>query len=354
MSQRLAARFGFDTLLEPVDGEDFVEIEGRKLFYQEHGDTSDPTVLFLHGAGGTPSHLPALIRAIASRGLQVIAPEHPGMGRSEHLRDYDAGFFESYARAYHRFLRLKDLREPIVIAQSFGGGPANALANLRLRDIESLYGKADAEKIYRDYRPRALVLVDAFMGQAWSRVGLRSFYGRLLMGLRYVLPRSPRALRSAMTGLFTGTPAKYYRDDSGGNLAFAEALGSLFISTSARHPNVEIDYRRFILGDDRERPVILVWGERDGTRILDPGEWGAKATAVYDAKALYQRLLAEITEGLRDRDDLPADEAAENARKLVQLSVVLGAGHEGIHTESHMGAFVERIVEHLRDTDVVP
>ena len=118
--------------------------------------------------------------------------------------------------------------------------------------------------------------------------------------------------------------------------------------------SVTLDHDLDAATPPQTRTTTTVWGERDGTRVLDYGEWGAKATAVYDADTLYQRLLAELVEALRSRNDLRADQAGDRARKLLQFSVIPEAGHAGLYTESHMGTFVERIVKHLKVADVVP
>ncbi len=76
MSHRLGAHFGFDAALESVDSEDFVEVEGRKLFYQEHGDASDPTAVFFHGALRTGMPHPEIpdFESLASHGGPADRP----------------------------------------------------------------------------------------------------------------------------------------------------------------------------------------------------------------------------------------------------------------------------------------
>ncbi len=338
----LEKRLGADVAARAVDRDDFVEIGGRRVFYQQAGEPGHPPIVFLHGAGSTPRHFPVLLEGLAQRGFFAVAPEHPGMGRSEHLASYGPDLFRSYALTYHRFLEEKGLREPIVVAQSFGGGPANALANLKPGDVAELHGRENRGG-YADYRPRALVLVDAFLGQPLSRPGLRRFYGRLLRNLGLALQLPSRRLRRLLTSSYTGAPASYFRDDVRSDAAMARALGDLFVASTEGEPTVEVDYLRFMLGGRKRRPLILVWGEHDGRRLLDYGEWGAKLTSVYDARALYEQLLQELSH----------DPRVGAASDLVRMSVIPNAGHAGLYTRSHMNEYLDEIVRQLRETGVL-
>ena len=59
--------------------------DGRRLAYNVYGDPSGPPVLYLHGFPG--SRLEAgLTNAVATRlGLRLVAPDRPGLGRSDPL-----------------------------------------------------------------------------------------------------------------------------------------------------------------------------------------------------------------------------------------------------------------------------
>ncbi len=341
IAQRLRSHIGLDVATAPIVGEKYAEIDGRKLFYQEAGSPDRPAMLFLHGAGTHPSENTAVMHALAEQGFYVVAPEHPGMGRSEHLPNYDEGFVRSYALAYDKFLKKKGLREPIVVAQSFGGLPANGLAILSLEKL------ADEER-----RPKALVLVDAFIAQPPKEVGFRHFYGFLLRHLSLPLRLPWRNLRRYLAEFFTGTPPEYYRDDVEGDIRFARELGTLFIDSTKENPPLEIDYPCFILDGDKERPLIFVWGEKDGTRVLEYGEWGAKTTAVHDALALYQRILGEVADQL-SASGMAREAARDRANDLVRMTVIPNAGHTGLYTHSYMGEYVDTILEHLREARVL-
>jgi len=343
-------RIGLDVATSAVASERFVEIDGRRLFFQEAGDPAGPPVVFFHGAGCRPSLLPPLLEGLARRGLFVVAAEHPGMGRSEHLPSYAGDLFERYAVAYYRFLRSRRLRRPVLVAQSFGGGPAHALAALAPEELESHGGEGtDVE----DYRPRALVLVDCFMGQPPGASGLSGLYGSFLRNLPLLLRVPSRRLRWLLTSFFTGTPADRYRNDVAGDAGLAASLGSVFAAFARGAAPVTLDYASFVLSGDG-RPLVLVWGEKDGTRLLDYGEWGARLTAIGDARALYHRVAREVAERLAVTEEISRAGALDRARDLVRMSVIPGAGHAGLYTRTHRDRYLDEIVEHLRAAGALP
>ena len=326
--ERLKRRICLDIARGEVTGHEYCEINGCKLFYQTAGRSTDQAVLFLHGAAGSPRDLPVLLGALAQRGFYAIAPEHPGMGRSEHLSSYAPDLFAAYGEIYRRFLHLLQIKAPIVMAQSFGGGPAHALVR-----------SAIEEPFPEQYDPRALVLVDCFMAQAPARAGLSGFYGFLLSNLGPALRVPSRSWRRFLTSFLTGTPREYFKDVPARDAEFTMALGSLFRAFSRGCPLVQLDYASFVTGGTEPRPLIFVWGEKDGTRFIDNGEWGAKLTAVADANALFSRVSSAVS----------SRTSPEFARRYVRMSVVPESGHTGLNTKSHMNGYLDQLVAHLRE-----
>ncbi|MFT8244305.1 alpha/beta fold hydrolase [Roseomonas sp. BN140053] len=105
-----------------------LEVLGQPLRVLEAG--SGPPLLFLHGAGGL-SWNPLLERLSATH--RVIAPEHPGFGRTEipawMMSVGDLAFF------YLDVLEALDLREVDLVGLSMGGWTA---AELAIRDTSRL------------------------------------------------------------------------------------------------------------------------------------------------------------------------------------------------------------------------
>jgi pimeloyl-ACP methyl ester carboxylesterase len=110
------------------------EIGGEKLRALEAG--SGETVLFLHGAGGLAWY-PLLERLSAER--HVLAPEHPGFGRSE-IPSW-LGSVSDLAFFYLDFLSALDLDNVHLVGHSLGGWTAAEIAirnTARLRSLSLL------------------------------------------------------------------------------------------------------------------------------------------------------------------------------------------------------------------------
>src|SRR4051812_46118917 len=114
-------------MAEPVK-ESIADVSGYKFRIAEAG--SGRTLFFLHGAGGF--NWSPLLQRLATD-WRVIAPEHPGFGRSQ-IPDWmmsagDVAFF------YLDVLAALDLREVHLVGHSIGGWIA---AEIAIRSTERL------------------------------------------------------------------------------------------------------------------------------------------------------------------------------------------------------------------------
>lgn len=106
-----------------VPTEEFLELAGGRV-HLLRGGTGEP-VLFLHAAGGAgvwhPFH-----QLLAEAGFMVLAPDHPGFGKSD---DFPAA--EAVDDLVYHYLDVLDalgLSRPHVVGGSFGGWIAAELA----------------------------------------------------------------------------------------------------------------------------------------------------------------------------------------------------------------------------------
>jgi pimeloyl-ACP methyl ester carboxylesterase len=114
--------------------ESTIEVNATKLHLYEGG--TGETVLFLHGAGG--SNWSPLLETLAQT-RRVIAPEHPGFGRSS-IPDWmmtvgDLAYF------YLDVLKALDLKNVHLVGHSLGGWTAAEIAirsTARLKSISLL------------------------------------------------------------------------------------------------------------------------------------------------------------------------------------------------------------------------
>jgi pimeloyl-ACP methyl ester carboxylesterase len=108
-----------------------IEAAGEKIRMLEAG--SGETVLFLHGAGGL-NWYPLL--ELLSAGNRVLAPEHPGFGRTD-LPSWLAGISD-LAFFYLDLLAGLDLKDVHLVGHSLGGWTAAEIAIRDTRRIKSL------------------------------------------------------------------------------------------------------------------------------------------------------------------------------------------------------------------------
>lgn len=140
-----------------------VEVAGHKLRLTESG-AGEP-VLFLHGAGGTAWY--PLLQDL-SRRWRVLAPEHPGWGRTP-IPDWLASIGD-LAFFYLDMLEALDLRRVHLVGHSMGGWAAAELAVRNTARLRSLTLMA----------PAGVGVAEAPFGDifAWSPVehARRSFF----------------------------------------------------------------------------------------------------------------------------------------------------------------------------------
>jgi pimeloyl-ACP methyl ester carboxylesterase len=113
--------------------EEFLELEGGRV-HLLRGGTGEP-VLFLHAAGGAATWLP-FHDMLAGRGFEVIAPDHPGFGKSDEFPEVEA--IDDLVFHYLDVLDALGLDRPHVVGGSFGGWIAAELALYLPQRVASL------------------------------------------------------------------------------------------------------------------------------------------------------------------------------------------------------------------------
>ena len=113
--------------------EEFVELDGGRV-HLLRGGAGEP-VLFLHAAGGAGTWLP-FHEMLAARGFEVIAPDHPGFGKSDEFPEVEA--IDDLVFHYLDVLDALGLDRPHVVGASFGGWIAAELALYLPQRVTSL------------------------------------------------------------------------------------------------------------------------------------------------------------------------------------------------------------------------
>ena len=110
-----------------------IDVKGQKLKLTEDGPSSGPVVLFLHGAGGS-SWNPMLM--LLAEHHRVIAPEHPGFGRSA-TPDWMMSVGD-LAMFYLDMLEVMGLKRVHLAGHSLGGWTAAEIAIRNTSRLASL------------------------------------------------------------------------------------------------------------------------------------------------------------------------------------------------------------------------
>ena len=110
-------------MADVVPTEEFLELAGGRV-HLLRGGTGEP-VLFLHAAGGAGAWHP-FHALLAGAGFEVLAPDHPGFGKSDDFPDAEA--IDDLVYHYLDVIDALGLSRPHVVGASFGGWIAAELA----------------------------------------------------------------------------------------------------------------------------------------------------------------------------------------------------------------------------------
>ena len=96
------------------------EVDGRKIFYRQAGDPSNPTILLLHGYPSSSHTYRELIPLLSGR-YHVIAPDHLGSGYSDKPDPDEVTYtFDLLARYVIRLIDVLNLENYAIYMQDFG------------------------------------------------------------------------------------------------------------------------------------------------------------------------------------------------------------------------------------------
>jgi pimeloyl-ACP methyl ester carboxylesterase len=109
--------------LTNAPAEEYLELAGGRV-HLFRGGQGEP-LLFLHAAGGAGTW-PEFHQLLARRGFDVIAPDHPGFGKSDEFPEVEA--IDDLVYHYLDVMDALGLDHPHVVGASFGGWIAAELA----------------------------------------------------------------------------------------------------------------------------------------------------------------------------------------------------------------------------------
>lgn len=242
-----------------MDVQKNIIIDDAKIYYSLAGNIENKTLIFLHGMPGNTEMKNKVVKEL-SNDYFVIAPDHPGLSKSEPLKKY-TNIFNQYAEIVYKILEKENLnnKNHIVMGQSFGGIIASTFA----------------EK-YRS-NTSALILTDCQMGYQKN-----DFIRKILFNLGSLIIRgyyiSPNIIRKQGLKIFFGV--------EGDEVKYKELIKNRFKMID----NICFLFRRSIkqkvnLLDreyDKDLPIIMLWGDKDGKEFNRDGYSRSE-----DARKLY-------------------------------------------------------------------
>lgn len=215
----------------------YLTVDGTRIRYIETG--TGPTVVLLHGLGGSIYTWRDVLGPVAAAGFHVVAFDNRGFGGSGRpTTGYSADDYASLTVALLDSLRLSDV---VLVGHSMGGEIA-ALATLK-----------DPANV------RGLVLIDAAgLGThlpLLTRLARAPFVGQILAGLR---GRSgvEKALRSTF-----GVPSRVTQDEVDQYYwpVAAPDFGRTLAGVARRFDFSALKGRL----DSIPKPTLVIWGSRD-------------------------------------------------------------------------------------------
>lgn len=243
----------FTDKIHHAENSHFIEIDGARVHFQKFGDSTNPTLLLIHGYTASTYVWHSVAPRLAEN-FHIIAADLIGFGYSEKPRVFDYSI-ASHARMLTRLMDRLGIGRAVLVGSSYGGAVASTVA--------------------LDYPERVekLVLVDAVCNDEVLNHPLLKLTAIPSIGelLSPFLIDSKRLLKYRMQN--TLAPENHHlitpeRLDSVHRPQNAADAHHSFLATARAWDACRIqDDAQFIT-----QPTLLVWGEKDRVIPLHNGE----------------------------------------------------------------------------------
>lgn len=208
-------------------------LRGLTAYYRTAGDRAKQHLIFFDGWGarlsGWFANSNLVIRELAKH-FYVVCPELPGFMRSEPPKEIWG--FDDYARFAHDLVKPLDLKNPIIMGQSFGGGIAATYASLFPSEVSRL------------------ILVDAVLNKRTE-----NWYYKLRFAVPSMVSLAqtllPFSLEKFCWYLYLGVPQGIITKKNVNH----RMVMPRFQASSRYHVDVDYSILPF--------PILLIWGTRD-------------------------------------------------------------------------------------------
>lgn len=114
-------------LIPHAENSHFVQVDGARVHFQEFGDSSNPTLILIHGYTASLYVWKTVAPMFADAGFHVVAVDLLGFGYSDKPSWFDYAI-SSQARIVARFMNRIGIGRATIVGSSYGGAVAATLA----------------------------------------------------------------------------------------------------------------------------------------------------------------------------------------------------------------------------------
>lgn len=246
----------------------FVTIDGVQVYYVEAGDPAAPTVMLLHGFGGSTFTWRDTVPALVEAGYHVVAYDRPPFGLAAKQTDLDLSD-AAYTEQLAGLMDALDVETAALVGHSAGGGVIARFATEYPERVESLVfaaGAVDTGEAVHDGEDESASPLGDFASIAANldpeNPAARQLIRRLLTPERFtdILVDAYHPSFEVTDEIRAGYARVLQVED------WELGLLSIFTSDATRE---QIDRERLMALDV---PVLLMWGAEDTWVPLVRGE----------------------------------------------------------------------------------
>lgn len=229
----------------------FVEVDGARVQYTRAGN--GPPLVLVHGLVGSSQNWNCSISCLAEF-RTVYAPDLVNMGESARMARLDPGLVAQVDRLIG-WMDVLGIYAADVVGHSHGGAIAMMLAARHPERVRKLILFAPANPYCELGRPQI------------------RFYGTLFGGLfaRHIIPLLPRRLYRRSLERTWGDPARLGPGVLEGYTDYLDGPAITHIVEIMRGWDDDMALIRAVLAPLAQRPILLIWGDRDRVVGLDSG-----------------------------------------------------------------------------------
>ena len=272
---------GVADMVPHSDHSHFVNVDGIRIHFQEFGDSSNPSIVLIHGYTASLYVWHKVAPLLSDAGFHVVALDLVGFGYTSKPRwfEYTIG---AQARIVSRFMQRLGIGRATIVGSSYGGAVAMTL---------TLDYSGSVEK---------LVLLDAVCNDEVLQHPILRLVSVPGVGeaISPFLVDSRALLRHRMRGTLSRSNHDLINDDRVANvirpLMAADAHHSL-LATSRNWRACRLEMDAHLI----EQPTLIIWGEED------------KVVGIHNGYSLHDKILRSRFVVLRNCGHVPAEEKSE-------------------------------------------